>query len=243
MCRAVWFASLALVAQLLIAASARATFVVPAIQGHVTDGAGVLSAQERADIEQRLTRYMGASGAEIAVFVPASLAGETVEDVAYKTFNAWGIGREKLDNGVLLVIAPAEHRVRIETGKGIGGQLTDLQASDIIEHKIAPRLREGRYHDAIVDGVDAIALALGAKSTREPSMPSPPVFAPMLVVLLLIGFLLLRVFFGGPFVFWRGRGGRAGRGGGAGGGFSGGGGGGYSGGGGRSGGGGASGGW
>jgi uncharacterized protein len=228
---------LACVAFAVTSPTARAAFVVPPIEGHVTDAAGVLTAEERADLEQRLTRYMESSGVEIAVFVAASLGGEAIEDVAYRTFNSWKIGREKLDNGVLLVIAPKERRIRIETGKGVGGQLTDLQASDIIEHRVAPQLRAGRYHAAIGDGIDAIALALGSKEApAPPSMPSVPLYAPVLVVLLLVGLALLRLFFGGPFLFW---------GGGRGGGFGrrGGGGGGYSGGGGRSGGGGASGGW
>lgn len=230
-----WLAALACLALLLGAPGARAAFAVPAIEGHVTDAAHVLSFAERADLEQRLTRSMDQRGVEIAVFVAGSLGGETIEDVAYETFNSWRVGRDKLDNGVLLVIAPQERRVRIETGKGIGGQLTDLQASDIIDNRIAPRLREGRYHDAIADGCDAIAEILASSQSPAQKMPK---YAPFAFIALLILFVLVRlVFFRGRRVFfWGGPGG---------GGFGsgGGGGGGYSGGGGRSGGGGASGGW
>jgi len=234
--RPVWLAALACIALLLAAPGARAAFVVPPIQGHVTDTAGVLSPGDRADLEQRLTQWMDRKGVEIGVFVVGSLEGETIEDVAYKTFNSWRIGRDKLDNGVLLVIAAKEHRIRIETGKGIGGELTDLQASDIIQSRIAPRLREGRFHDAIADGSDAIAAALG--STQTPAEQPAPTYVPYVVIAFFVLFVLLRLFLvgGRPFFFWGGGGG--------GGGFrGGGGGGGYSGGGGRSGGGGASGGW
>jgi uncharacterized protein len=239
--RALGLGVLAWVVLLLWAPAARAALVVPPIQGHITDSAGVLSPDERADLEQRLTHYMDASGIEIAVFVPQSLDGETIEDVAYKTFNTWKVGREKLDNGALLVIAPREHRIRIETGKGVGGQLTDLQASDIIEQRIAPQLRARRYHDAIRDGVDAIALALGSKAAPAPSKPPGPAYVGMFVVVFVIGLLLLRVLRRSRWFFWGGPGGGGAGGRGFGGGFSGGGG--YSGGGGRSGGGGASGSW
>lgn len=233
--RAAWLAALACLALLLGAARAQAAFSVPPIQGHLTDNAGLLGADDHAEVEQRLTRLMDTSGVEIAVFVVGSLEGETIEDVAYKTFNTWRIGRDKLDNGVLLVIAPRERSLRIETGKGVGGQLTDLQASDIIEHRIAPRLRENLYREAIDDGVDAIAGALAGGPTT-PVTQAPPGYVIALGLLLLLVFVLLRFWVGGP-LFWFGGGGRGGgsRGGGGGGG--------YSGGGGRSGGGGASGRW
>jgi uncharacterized protein len=231
--RAVAIALIACLAWLVSTSDARASFLVPPIEGHVTDTARVLKQEERADLELRLAEYMSRSGVEIAVFVVGSLQGESIEDVAYKTFNTWRVGRAGLDNGVLLVIAPKERRVRIETGKGVGGQLTDLQASDIIEHRIAPQLREGRYRDAIADGTEAIAAALGSQPTPEPGVQPVAAFVGGLVVLVLISIALRRGRFARP-LFWRGGGGR-------GGGF--GGGGGYSGGGGRSGGGGASGSW
>jgi uncharacterized protein len=245
--RALWLAVALCCALVATATTGFAAFAVPPIQGHVTDTAGALSPAERGDLEQRLTRAMESSGAEVAVLVVPSLEGDAIEDVAYKTFNTWKIGRAKLDNGILLVIAREEHRVRIETGKGAGGQLTDLQSSDIIEHKIAPRLREGRTHDAIADGVDAIveAIAAGGGPPKASGQP-PPAWIIILIAILIVGFIVARVLFGpGPFFWGGGGGGNGWRGGGGGGwgGGGGGGGGGYSGGGGQSGGGGASGGW
>ncbi len=238
--RAAWFALVACLALVLGARSSLAAFAVPPIQGHVTDTAGVLKPEDRIELEQKLADDMARSGAEIAVFVVGSLDGQSIEDVAYTTFNTWRVGRASLDNGVLLVIAPRERRIRIETGKGVGGVLTDLQASDIIEHRIAPRLREGRYRDAIADGTDAIAESLGAQPTPDITADAPLVFLGIAVFAVAIVVVLLRRGFGAPLLWWwlavtgrrRGMGGR-----GAGGG------GGYSWGGGRSGGGGASGGW
>jgi len=197
-------ALVALVALALQAPTAFA-FVVPPIQGHVTDTAGVLSQTQRAELEQRLADRMQRSGAEIAVFLPASLEGQSIEDVAYATFNAWRVGRSSLDNGVLLVIAPNERRVRIETGKGVGGQLTDLQASDIIEHVIVPQLREARYRDAVADGTDAIAEALGSQATSEPGLQEPPLYVSLVAIAVLVAIVLVRLLFGGPFFWWGGR--------------------------------------
>lgn len=240
--RATWLVLVACVALGTLASAARAAFAVPPLEGHVTDAAHVLSPEERADLEQRLTRAMNDSGVEIAVLIAQSLEGETIEDVAYKTFNTWGIGRERLDNGVLLVIALNEHRIRIETGKGIGGRLTDLQASDVIEHRIAPLLRAGRLRDGVADGTDAIVAALASDRVRSaPSETVPTAYVALGIIALFLALAFLRVRFGGSPVWlwlllWLGRGGGGGHGGRGGRG-------GYSGGGGRSGGGGASGSW
>jgi uncharacterized protein len=148
-----------------------AAFKPPPIQGHITDTAGVLSPSDRAFLEDRLESYRQRTGNEIAVLVVGSLEGENIDDVAYTTFNTWHLGQRGRDNGVLLVIAPRERRVRIETGKGVGGDLPDLRANDIIRRDIAPLLRQNRFRDAIVAGTDAIAnsLAAGPRPARPPA--------------------------------------------------------------------------
>ena len=83
-----------------------------------------------------------------------------VADVAYETFNTWHVGSKQGDDGVLLVIAPAEHMTRIETGKGVGGALTDLDSSHINREIINPRLKAGDYYGAIDQGTDAILKTL-----------------------------------------------------------------------------------
>lgn len=105
-----------------------APFVVPKLEGRVTDLAGKLTTSERAAIENDLAAFDRATTNEIAVLVLPSLLGHSIEDAAYATANAWKLGKRGADNGVLLVIAVAERRVRIETGRGIGGALTDLRA-------------------------------------------------------------------------------------------------------------------
>jgi uncharacterized protein len=147
-------------ALLLCAGVAQADFTPPPIQGHITDTAGVLDAQRRGALEQRLEQLRTQSGYEVAVFFTQSLEGETVQDAAYTTFNTWKLGQKGADNGVLLLVAPNERAVWMETGKGVGGELTDVQAHDIIKQYIAPRLKAGEYDAAAEDGSNAIAQTL-----------------------------------------------------------------------------------
>jgi uncharacterized protein len=155
---------------------------IPTLYGHVMDTAHVLSDADIRSVDRRLDNFRQQTGYAIVVFVIGSLDGESVDDVAYKAFNKWRVGEKGKDNGVLLVIAPAERKIRIETGKGVGGALTDLQSNDIIRQVIAPPLRQNRFREAIEKGCDAIAQVLvedlgdagpGRRRARETSEPMP----------------------------------------------------------------------
>ena len=126
---------------LLVAGSARA-FNVPKQTDYVTDTASVLSAAELADLDNRLGDYERKTGNQIFVLVTPSLQGEPIEDVGYQLIQTWRPGQKGKDNGVVLIIATGERRIRIETGKGVGGDLTDLQSNDIIRRRIAPLMRD-----------------------------------------------------------------------------------------------------
>ena len=239
---------------LLLAAGSARAFNVPKQTDYVTDTAGLLSQAELTDLNNRLGDFERRTRAQVFVLVTGSLEGETIDDVAYQVGRAWKPGQKGQDNGVILVIAPTERRIRIETGKGVGGELTDLQSNDIIRRRIAPLMRENRVHDAILAGVDGIAEALSGSGTtrrpvgqRPPDWQQPPVVLPHWFDLCFWGFILFiilmlllrssrhprrRTYWGGPpFIGggWGGGGGGGGWGGGGGGdggsGFSGGGGG------------------
>jgi uncharacterized protein len=134
-------------------------FTVPPLQGAVTDTAGKLTAADDTYLEERIRQYRARSGNELGVLVTGSLEGESIEDVAYQTFNTWGVGKKGVDNGALLVIAPNERRTRIETGRGIEHRVTDLAAARILAEQLAPRLRDDRFRD----GIDAALVALEAE--------------------------------------------------------------------------------
>ena len=244
----------ALVAILWIAvAFAAANF--PALSGRVVDAAHILSPVTTADLERRLADLEQKSGIQLVVATVPSLEGEEIEPYANELFRTWKLGETKKDNGVLLLVAPKERRVRIEVGYGLEGTLTDAVSSVIIANAIAPRFKGGDFNGGVTRGVDDIITALTTDSAEWKPKPTdvraerdPSLFdalAPFLIFLFIM-FILTRVGRrgGGNVVFipmGTGGGFRGGFGGGYGGGF--GGGGGFSGGGGSSGGGGASGGW
>ena len=240
-----------LLAALWLGAAVAANF--PALTGRVVDDAHILSPITIADTERKLADLDQKSGIQFVVATVPSLGGEEIEPYANELFRAWRLGEAKKNNGVLLLVAPKERRVRIEVGYGLEGTLTDAVSSVIIANAIAPRFKAGDYDGGVTRGVDDIITALTTDSAEWKPKPTdtraerdPSLFdalAPFLIFLFIM-FVLTRVGRrGGGVVFIpMGRGG--GYGGGFGGGGSGGGfGGGFSGGGGSSGGGGASGGW
>jgi uncharacterized protein len=234
----------------------------PALTGRVVDDAGVMTAQSRSNVEAKSKDLEDKSGIQLVVATVKSLQGGDIETYANQLFRYWKLGEAKKNNGVLLLVAPAEHKVRIEVGYGLEGTLTDAASSVIISSVIVPRFKAGDYSGGIEAGVDGIISILSTDpadwhrkvNARPDSSSDFDKLFPLLLFLLMIFIIwyLIRDAGGPP----SGRGGRGGRGGapifipwggswgGGGGGFSGGGGfGGFSGGGGSSGGGGASGGW
>lgn len=245
-------ALLTTVAALLFgSARAQAAYTPPPIDGHVMDTAGVLTAVQVARLDQRLEQARLQTGFAIVVLLLPSLNGESIEDVAYTTFNTWGVGSKKGDDGVLLVIATGDRKIRIETGKGVGGALTDLQSSHINREIIGPRLRDGKYYEAVSDGTTAILSELtsgtpggASQDGRGKANPGASAKADTMrsMIALGIGVVVIILAIVSPtfrqILFFMLLFGRGGGGGGGGGGF--GGGSGYGGGGGRSGGGGSS---
>jgi uncharacterized protein len=192
---------LVFVATLVLSTTALA-FTPPPITGHVTDTAGKLSDADHTEINRKLEEYRVRTTNEIAVLIPASLDGESIEDVGIATLRAWNLGAKGKDNGVLLVIAPVERRARIEVGKDVEGALTDLQSNDIIRQKVRPRLAPGRenYRAAIDDATDGIMAALdagGAGASPKSGHPPPatPGAAALGLVFLLLVFLVPIILF------------------------------------------------
>lgn len=187
------FALLSAVVALLGAAwpGVALAFTPPALEGPVTDVAHVLTAAEKARIESKLYSLKANGGHELAVLIVPTLGGESVEDYAYTTARTWGLGQKGKDDGVLLLVATGERKIRIETGKGVGGDLTDLETSRIIRDQIGPQLKKGAYGAGIEAGVDAISAKLGG-----PAMPGkvkPPARRASGVVVLVVVVVVLLV--------------------------------------------------
>lgn len=239
----------------LQAAEAAPTF--PALTGRVVDDAHILSDQTKADLDQKLAGLEAKTSRQLVVVTLPSLQGYEISDYGYQLGRAWGIGQAKLNNGVLFIVAPNEHKVRIEVGYGLEPILTDALSEIIIQQAVLPQFRAGDFNGGTEAGVAALiqqlsldtsaaearAAAAEQQAQRHDSGATP---FTILIIILFVAIAFGRVF--GGFGFWpllflgsMGRG-RGYGGGGFGGGF--GGGGGWSGGGGGSfGGGGASGSW
>jgi uncharacterized protein len=228
--------------------------------GYVNDFAGVISAQARSQLEALCTEVDQRAHAQIAVVTVRSLNGDTIDDYANNLFTHWGIGAKKTDRGVLIIVAPSEHKYRVEVGYGLEPILPDGEVGDF-GRQMVPYLRTGNYSTAMLRITTQIAQVIAADShVKLTSAPAVPMrrrhggrsFSPLIILffLFMFGFGGFGLFF--PLLFGLGRGmwggGRwmgGGFGGGGFGGFGGGGGGGGFGGfgGGMSGGGGASGSW
>ncbi len=220
---------------------------VPAQPGQpVTDLAGMLSADAAVSLNTALGLAWQQGQFQLAVLTLPGLQGAGIEDVSIQVARAWGLGGKQQGNGVLLLIAPVEHRMRIEVGSRLEGDLTDAACSRIINDVMAPRLREGDNDGAVLAGCQAIAGQLGVELNLARPAPGPRLAGhpaalglKLIFFIFIIAFVLIRSLFTPRFLRHRPM---AGWGGGyGGGGFSGGGG--YSGGGGGFSGGGASGGW
>ncbi len=215
----------------------------PPLSGRVVDQAGLLDAATEARLSQQLAAHEQASSEQVVVVTVSNLQGLPIEDFGYQLGRHWGIGQKGKDNGVLLLVARDERKVRIEVGYGLEGTLTDAQSSLIIQQQLLPAFKRGAYAEGISAGVSAILQVLGGQPLQA-AAPAPQsgglgTFFFLLMMVIIVVLMLGRLDLVIPFLLSGGGSGRGGYGGG-GGGF---GGGGFGGGGGGFGGGGASGGW
>jgi uncharacterized protein len=134
--------------------------VFPELTGRVVDDANLLTYPEEVAITADLKALEDKSSDQVVVVTLPSLQGYTIEDFGYQLGRHWGIGTSRFDNGVILLVAPNERKVRIEVGTGLEGTLTDALSKLIIENAILPRFREGDFAGGVKDGVRDIILVL-----------------------------------------------------------------------------------
>jgi uncharacterized protein len=141
---------------------------VPPLSGRVNDLAGIFSSQQRQQLEERLKQFEQETSHQIVVLTIPGLAGDSLEDFGIRVAEAWKIGQQRLDNGVILLVAKKDRKIRIEVGRGLEGILPDLVASRIIREVIAPRFRQGNDAAGVEDGIEAII-----NVTRAEGLPIP----------------------------------------------------------------------
>lgn len=161
------------------------------------DYAGVLAAHDAEELERKLVAIDNSSSNQIAVVTVNSLNGEAIEDVANETFRAWGIGDKKNNNGILLLIAINDRKVKIETGYGLEGAIPDIVANSIIKKDIVPAFKQQNYLGGINAAVDDLAkAAVGEYNvTRErgKSLGSKAVITIIKVVFIIIVIIIFFV--------------------------------------------------
>ncbi len=162
---------LAAIVLLVASIAAAAEWSPPPLTSHVVDEAHALDAQQALQLDQKLERARRANGFAIVVYLLPKLPdGLSIEDVSYKAFNAWGVGSAKGDDGILVLASLEEHKLRIETGKGAGGALTDIASSEIDREVIGPLMKQGQVYEAMDRGTDAIEQEI-TKQQAEGSDP------------------------------------------------------------------------
>ncbi len=143
----------------------------PALSGRVVDEADVISPVVRQSIETKSKELEDKSGIQLVVATVKSLQGSDIETFANQLFRAWKLGEAKKNNGVLLLVAPTEHKVRIEVGYGLEGTLTDALAQVIIAGTMVPRFKTNDYSDGIARGVDGIVTVLNTDASEWQAKP------------------------------------------------------------------------
>lgn len=205
------------------------SFRAPELSSPVVDQVSLLSKEEQNALRVLILELNQKAHLQMAVLIPTSLEGLSIEEYSIKVAEVWKLGEKKTDEGLLFVLAPNERKMRLEVGYGLEGDLPDARVKQILSDRVRPLLKAGQTSKAIASIVFSVAEIKGVKLSGEtPHYATPPkgspfgilVFVILIIVLMMMGvnpFALLYLLSGG------GGGGRSG--GGSGGGFSGGGGG------------------
>ena len=176
---------------------------VPPLTARVTDQTGTLTREQQAGLERMLQEFEARKGTQIAVLMVASTKPEPIEQYALRVGEQWKIGRKKVDDGAILVVAKDDRALRIEIGYGLEGVLNDATASRIIREVIVPRFREGDFYGGINAGLDRMMRLIDGEPLPAPQKNASAAaedgwmqLLPMLLIVALIGGGILRAMFG-----------------------------------------------
>ncbi len=182
----------------ILAGPVPAQQAVPALTGRVVDEAGILSAATRQTLSTLLSAHEAATTNQVAVLTVSSLDGETIEAFSLRVAEAWGLGTAENDNGVLLTVAVADRKMRIEVGYGLEGPLPDAVAGRIIRNEIAPHFRQGDYDAGVLAGVQSILGAIEGTYTPAEDDPwqgeKPPLWFGLIFLIVPSIFLFFGIF-------------------------------------------------
>jgi uncharacterized protein len=188
---------------LLALGLAWAQVAVPPLTARVTDLTATLTGEQQAGLERMLQEFEARKGSQLAVLMVPTSAPETIEQYALRVGEQWKIGRKKVDDGAILVVAKNDRALRIEVGYGLEGVLNDATASRIIREVIAPRFREGDFYGGINAGLDRMMRLIDGEPLPAPARTTAPgaeggimQMLPVLLVVALVGGGILRAMLG-----------------------------------------------
>jgi len=166
---------------------------VPRLQGYVNDYAGMVGPSAKSKIEEALRAFEQSDSTQIVILTIPSLEGEEIEEFSIKAAEAWKIGHQGKDNGVLFIVSKQERKIRIEVGRGLEGNLTDLMAGRIIDQVIKPRFKQGDFDGGFITGVSALINGTRGEFQAEqrPVQRRQKGFPPFLTFLLFFGIFTL----------------------------------------------------
>jgi len=197
-----WFA-------LLGGASPQDLAPVPPLKGHVTDLTGTLTAEEVANLERSLAAFEARKGSQIALLLVPTTKPEDIAQYSIRVADQWKVGRKKVDDGLIVVVAKDDHKLRIEVGYGLEGAIPDLVARRVIRETMAPHFVEGDFYGGLRAGTEQLM-----KLVDGEKLPPPPqqgaqrpeaggdlqsLFVILLVVIVVVGGILTKIlgrFFG-----------------------------------------------
>lgn len=180
---------------------ASAQIAVPQLLGHVTDQTGTLSKEQQSSLEQTLASFEARKGSQLAVLIVPTTVPEEIEQYSLRVAEQWKLGRQKVDDGAILVVAKNDRAVRIEVGYGLEGALSDIVSKRIISETIVPRFQQGDYAGGVMAGIDQVIRVVdgeplpGANRTTVEKFQNIREFAPFLFIVALgLGSVLRGVF-------------------------------------------------
>lgn len=163
---------LALFLLCLLPFAAGAEIAVPALSARVVDLTATLSAAQRAALNQKLQAFEARKGSQIAILIVPTTAPETIEQYSIRVVDQWKLGRKKVDDGVLLLVAKDDHRLRIEVGYGLEGALPDVIAKRIVSDTIAPLFKQGDFYGGLDAGITRIMAVIEGEPLPAPAQPA-----------------------------------------------------------------------
>jgi uncharacterized protein len=165
----------------------------PKLQGYVNDYAELISPSAKSKIEEELRAFEQSDSTQIVILTIPSLEGENIEEFGIKVAEAWKIGQQVKDNGVLFIVSKQDRKIRIEVGRGLEGKLTDLMAGRIIDQVIKPRFKQGDFDGGVIAGVSALIDGTRGefKSEQRPFQRRQKGLPPFLTLFLFLGVITL----------------------------------------------------